>query len=1265
MANFQVDMNKATEYDGLLAASEKRNGLPDGMLKLVMMIENRNNPKNRVSPKGASGVMQIMPANFESLGITDPNDPAQSIEGAGKLMAQLSKQYNGDSGAMLAHYNGGNVSGKRYLEGKSLNPETAQYINYASEYLQSSGKTSKYGLGIEHAGVQQATGFAPSDLVSNPMEGLQDEDTFAQGYQDVLDVQLAREAQFYELSMGEAAREGFASTLTNSLKEYATREQDENWRIGDAQFDSIKQTFPQGVSEAQQARLYNSRSQVDFDHNVQRTQQENEFGKKLVNQTGWSKAGAYAGLLAGGLADPVGLPAGSFGVGARIIKGGGVAATVGRSAVEGAAGMAVVSSGTQLVDKGSVSGGDLLQHVGTGAIFGATMGAVAKAAGWSGKSKWDAEQESVMQARMDGNPIYGPPKPEPVPGQAVNFRDAVDSHVGDSGEIIGVGPSEVRNAAERWDETFDTDAQATVNARRQWYYNNETRAKVSGWADSEGVQIARSKSKVARFIGAQWSGNSAGLGKQEASTVNVLKEQMKEQMQWEYTPALKEQFENFMTPAEKIDYMAGGAKDAQTRFSKEVQMERYRHRQYRMDNEGSSKGYQSDSPAAVQVAAKTLDDLTGRSKSMHMQYKTEHAETLAKSDHVGYIEQRPDYRAISSASPAKRKAFLDMVKDDYHAEASAKLNKLKGERAEWIEAAYKRFEGNMELPGIKAFLDNPNKYFDDHVAKLGVKLHKEMDVRASHWWDNAIKDPQARYQNSEASLLSLAKEMSGEWFTGRDVDADLVASFQKSLTEKWADTSRRELNMLNSRKVDGQDVHMLDMFEHDVFSSSQKTMNDTAGRVAFAKKGWNTEQDIADSLDAMRHSGATEREVQAAKHVSDIILNRAGGLDNSPLVQAVSNLTHAAMMGKLATSLVGDLPTIIGNLGVSGMFDALGKMGKTVVDGSMFVSKSGRPTKLGNDLEHYLTGLTGHDNELWIPQQLNADGAAMEYGGSLLRRSAASARFTNTLSGANALSRSIGIAVTKTTTQRFHKYLRTGKGLDDVRLGDVGLHKEQIGRIKKQFDAHSSVKDFGLDKWTDPIAKQDFISGVHRFTNQNTLNKAYAGDDPKWVRDNILGYLFSRFRTIGIRAQEKVLVRNLTIADSNTAAMLAGGLAFTTFLAYGRIYLDAATSKDGRKVLKDRLTPAGVADTVFKLSSITGLAAEGSTFFNLMTGGGVQGGSDTPLTGAIGNFTKAAGALGQAATGNGEWSSAGDAAFKLLPGANSYTMLGIKKLTED
>lgn len=1263
MAKFRVDMNKPTEYDGLAAETDKSFGLPEGLTKLVMMIENRNDPKNRVSPKGAEGVMQIMPANKKALGITDSTDPVQAFQGAGKLLSDALKRYDGNVGAALADYNGGPRAAERYLAGQSLHPETKQYLEFAQEYLQSGNPTTTYGDTVINSGINQVEAQAPSDLYQDEEQPLA---AFVTGLDEEAERRLQDEAKFYDLSLNDAIKFGFKDTLTSAVAHAFEREEDENYVLGDEQFNSIKQQFPEGLNSDQEKRIRNSRSQSDFEYNVERVRQENDFGKRMATQMGWNAAGAYAGVMAGGIFDPVALPLGTFGAGARIIRGGSAFASAGRMAAEGAAATAIASPIIQQIDKGSVDTGTVLQHMGMAAAFGAGLGTVIRS---PAVRPFDELSQEAAQGRLNGDMVYNDVAVKTGDdGLAVNFNDAHDTSVGPSGEIIGTGPTAVLAHAERFDESYGSAAADKARGWRQWWYNLEARNKLAGWSDSEGVQLAKSKSKVARWVGAMWSGDQAGLGRQQARTAAVLKEQIKDQMLYDYVPQMKAALESYMGTGEKVDFIFGGAANTQARFSREVQLERYRHREYRAANGGDSKGYVSEAPAPVQQAAKALDELMAKSKKMHLDADTEHASILKDMDSVGYIEQRPDYIRINRASPEEKKAFLDMVKDDYHAEATAKINKMRKERAEWIQATYKRAEQALDGDGKKEwvddFLKDPEKYFDKHIELLSKKIHGEMDKRASHWWENALRNPEERYQNSEASLLTLAREMSDEWFTGREVDAEMVKDFQKALTSKWADTSRRELQMTNKRVVNGQDLYLLDMFQHDVFSSTVSTANNTAGRVAMAKLGWKTEQDIQDTLTAMYHGGATTREVEAAKHISDIILNRARGLDDAPLVQSLSNMTHATMMGKLGQAILADLPMAIGNIGIGGMFDALGKMAEKVMDGSMFI-RNGRPTEVLKDLDKFTAGLMGHDNELWIPQQVNADGMAMEVGGSLLRRSAAAARMTNTLSGANAMAKMIGTGVTRASNKKMHTFFRTGKGISESRLADVGLTKKEITRIKKQFDQFGDKDNFGLDKWTDPLAKEELISAANRFAQQGQMSKSYAGDLPQWTRNTVLGYIYSRFRAIGIKAQEKVLVRNLAHADSNTVAMLTSAVAFATFLSYARIYADAATSKDSRKVLKERLTPLGIADQVSKFTSVMGLGSEFTNILTLLTGGGVQGGSDTPLTAYPGNVGKAIGATGKALSGDGSVGDAAAAATKLMPGANTYQMLLLRNALQD
>lgn len=95
-----------TRFDALFQEAGKAYGVSPDLLKRIAKVESQFNP-TITSPQGAKGLMQIMPANFKSLGITDPNDPRQNIMGGAKLFSQYLAAAKGDVTTALMMYHGG------------------------------------------------------------------------------------------------------------------------------------------------------------------------------------------------------------------------------------------------------------------------------------------------------------------------------------------------------------------------------------------------------------------------------------------------------------------------------------------------------------------------------------------------------------------------------------------------------------------------------------------------------------------------------------------------------------------------------------------------------------------------------------------------------------------------------------------------------------------------------------------------------------------------------------------------------------------------------------------------------------------------------------------------------------------------------------------------------------------------------------------------------------------------------------------------------
>ena len=116
-----------TEYDEFIEAAAERYRIPPALVRAIMHAESAFDP-TAISPKGASGLMQLMPDTAASMYVRDIFEPRENIEGGVRYLRVLANQYEGDMVKMVAAYNAGPTAVDKY--GGQVPPyaETQAYV---------------------------------------------------------------------------------------------------------------------------------------------------------------------------------------------------------------------------------------------------------------------------------------------------------------------------------------------------------------------------------------------------------------------------------------------------------------------------------------------------------------------------------------------------------------------------------------------------------------------------------------------------------------------------------------------------------------------------------------------------------------------------------------------------------------------------------------------------------------------------------------------------------------------------------------------------------------------------------------------------------------------------------------------------------------------------------------------------------------------------------------------------------------------------------
>lgn len=127
----QAASDRARMYDGLITEHARLNGVRPDLVRAVVQVESAYNPYAR-SPKGAAGLMQLMPATAQQFGVKNAFNPEENVRAGVAYLRDLLNRYENNEELALAAYNAGPNAVDKYGENVPPYAETQNYLSRIS-----------------------------------------------------------------------------------------------------------------------------------------------------------------------------------------------------------------------------------------------------------------------------------------------------------------------------------------------------------------------------------------------------------------------------------------------------------------------------------------------------------------------------------------------------------------------------------------------------------------------------------------------------------------------------------------------------------------------------------------------------------------------------------------------------------------------------------------------------------------------------------------------------------------------------------------------------------------------------------------------------------------------------------------------------------------------------------------------------------------------------------------------------------------------------
>jgi len=134
-----VAVDRGWQYETLISEHARLNGVRSDLVRAVMQVESAFNP-NAISPKGAMGLMQLMPATMRQYGVRNAFNPAENVRAGVAYLRDLLDRYSNNEELALAAYNAG--PGAVDKHGQAV-PPYRETRNYVAKISKMTGTTDR------------------------------------------------------------------------------------------------------------------------------------------------------------------------------------------------------------------------------------------------------------------------------------------------------------------------------------------------------------------------------------------------------------------------------------------------------------------------------------------------------------------------------------------------------------------------------------------------------------------------------------------------------------------------------------------------------------------------------------------------------------------------------------------------------------------------------------------------------------------------------------------------------------------------------------------------------------------------------------------------------------------------------------------------------------------------------------------------------------------------------------------------------------------